>query len=75
MELNKISRKLLLLIRSLDWREMCMFCEDDEEMEPVAQGSCACPIPGNVQGHVVWGSEQPRLVKVLPGHGEGFRTR
>jgi len=26
------------------------------------------PIPGNIQGQVEWGSEQPRLVKDITAH-------
>ena len=27
-----------------------------------------CPIPGNIQGQVGWGSEQPDLVEDVPAH-------
>ena len=31
-----------------------------------------CPIPGNIQGKVGWGSEQPDLVEDVPGHCRGL---
>ncbi|KAK4825966.1 hypothetical protein QYF61_003535 [Mycteria americana] len=37
----------------------------------VALRSCGCPIPGNIQGQVGWGFEQPDLVEDVPGHCRG----
>jgi len=37
--------------------------EGGETLEWVAQRADRCPIPGNPQGQVGWGSEQPDLVK------------
>jgi len=37
--------------------------------------SCACPIPGRVQGKAGWGFEEPGLVKGVPAHSSGVRTR
>jgi len=37
----------------------------------VAQRGGRCPIPGNIQGQVGWGSEQPGLVEDVPAHGRG----
>lgn len=34
--------------------------------EQVAQRSCACPMPGNVQGWLEWSSEEP--VEGAPAH-------
>lgn len=39
-------------------------------MRQVVQGSCACPMIRNVQGQVVWASEQPDLLKDVPAHGK-----
>jgi len=30
-----------------------------------------CPMPGNIQGQVGWGSEQPDLVEDVPTHCRG----
>jgi len=45
-----------------------------EALEEVAQKSCGCPLPGNVQGQVEWGSEQPGLVEGVPAPGRGVGT-
>ena len=37
----------------------------------VAQRGGRCPIPGNVQGQVGWGSEQPDPVEDVPAHCRG----
>jgi len=42
-----------------------------ETLEKVAQRSCGCPVIGSIQGQVVWGFEQPGLVKDVPAHGRG----
>ena len=34
----------------------------------------AGPIPGNIQGQVGWGSEQPGVVEDVPSHCRGFRV-
>lgn len=41
------------------------FDDDDggETLAQVAQRGCGCPIPGNVQGQLGQGSEQPFLVE------------
>jgi len=44
-------------------------------MEQVAQRSCACPLPGSVQGQVGWSSEQRGLVEGVRAHGRGVGTR
>jgi len=31
-----------------------------------------CPIPGNFQGQVGWGSEQPDPAEDVPAHGRGL---
>jgi len=37
-------------------------------LEQIPQRSCGSPIPGNIQGQVGWGSEQPGLVEDVPAH-------
>jgi len=32
----------------------------------------AAPLPGSVQGHVGWSSEQPGLVEDVPANGRGL---
>lgn len=39
----------------------------------IAQGSCGCAIPGGVQGHIGWGSEQPALVEDVSAHGRELK--
>jgi len=51
------------------------FFEGGEALAQVAQRSCGCPLPGNVQGQVGWGFEQPGLVEGVPAHGRGVGTR
>ena len=41
-------------------------------VQPTAQGSCVCPIPGGAQGQVGWGPGQPDLVGGSPAHGRGW---
>jgi len=43
----------------------------DETLEQVAQRSSGGPIPGNIQGQVELGSEQPSLVEDIPSHCRG----
>jgi len=38
-------------------------------LERVAQRGGRCTIPGNIQGKVGWGSENPDLVEDVPAHG------
>jgi len=40
--------------------------EGSETLEQVAQRVGRCPIPGNIQSQVGWGSEQPDLVEDAP---------
>jgi len=37
----------------------------------LAQRGGRCPIPGNIQGQVGWGSEQPDVVEDVPAHCSG----
>jgi len=37
----------------------------------IAQRGSGGPIPGNLQGQVGWGSEQPGLVEDVPAHCRG----
>jgi len=41
-------------------------------MEQVVQRGGRCPIPGNIQGQVVRGSEQPGLVEGVPAYCRGL---
>lgn len=44
--------------------------EADEALVQVAQRSCECPLPGDVQGQAEWGPGQPDLVGGNPAHFE-----
>ena len=55
-------------------KEEILYCEGEETLEQVAQRSCGCPLPGNVQGQVGRGFEQPGLVEGVPAHGRGLGT-
>lgn len=52
-----------------------VYCESDEGLKQVAQGSCGCLIPVRVQGQVECGPEQPHLVGDTPAHGRVIGTR
>ncbi|KAK4825521.1 hypothetical protein QYF61_000034 [Mycteria americana] len=45
--------------------------EGGETLAQVAQRGGRCPIPGNIQGQVGRGSEQPDLVEDVPAHRKG----
>ena len=45
--------------------------EGGETLAQVAQRGGRCPIPGNIQGQVGRGSEQPDLVEDVPAHCGG----
>jgi len=38
----------------------------------VYPGTQCFPIPGNIQGQVEWGSEQPVLIEDVPAHSRGI---
>lgn len=45
-------------------------CEGGEALAQVAQRSCGgFPSPGNVQGQLGWGLDQPGLVEGVAAHG------
>ena len=46
--------------------------EGDETPEQVAQRGGRCPILGNIQGQVGWGSEQPDVVVDVPAYCRGI---
>jgi len=50
--------------------EICS-CEGDETLEQVAQRSCGCPLPGNIQVQVGRAFEQPGLVEGVLAHSSG----
>jgi len=48
--------------------ERSFYDEGGETLAQVAQRDCRCPIPGNIQGQVGRGFEQPELVEDVPAH-------
>ena len=53
------------------WKEEIFDDEGGETLAQVARRGGRCPIPGNVQGQVGQGSEQPDLVEDVPAHCRG----
>ena len=56
----------------LDIRKKFFYNEGGETLEQVAQRGNGGPIPGNIQGHIGWGSEQRGLVEKVPAHCRGI---
>ena len=52
-------------------KEEILHHEGSEALAQVAQRSSGDPIPGNIQGQVGQGSEQPGLVADVPSHCRG----
>jgi len=52
--------------------EYIFYNQGCETLAQVAQRGGRCPIPGNIQGQVGQGSEQPGLVEDVPAHCRGF---
>jgi len=50
------------------YKEEIFYNEDGETLEQIAQTGGRCPIPGNIQGQVGQGLEQPDLVEDVPTH-------
>ena len=50
------------------YKEEIFYNEGGETLEQVAQRGGRGPIPGNIQGQVGWGSEQPDLVEDVPAY-------
>jgi len=50
---------------------MFFYSEGGETLAEVAQRGGRCPIPGNIQGQVGRGSEQPGLVEDVSAHCRG----
>jgi len=48
-----------------------LYDEGGETLAQVARRSGRCPIPGNIQGQVGGGSEQPDLAEGVPAHCRG----
>jgi len=48
-----------------------LYSEGGETLEWVAQRGSGAPIPGNIQGQVGRGSEQPGLVEDVPAYCRG----
>ena len=53
------------------YKEELFYDEGGEALAQVAQRGCRYPIPGNIQGEVGRGSEQPDLVEDVPAHSRG----
>lgn len=45
------------------------------EIKQVAQSTCGCPIPGNIQTQVGWSFEQASVVQGVPARGRRIGTR
>ena len=56
----------------MDRRKNFFYSEGGEMLERVAQRGGRCLIPGNIQGQVAQGSEQPDLVEDVPAHCRGM---
>ncbi|KAK4822058.1 hypothetical protein QYF61_008867, partial [Mycteria americana] len=56
-------------------KEEIFYNEGGEALAQVAQRGGRCPIPGNIQGQVGWGSEQPDLVEDVPAYCREGWTR
>ena len=48
------------------YKEDIFYSEGGETLAQVAWGGGRCPIPGNIQGQVGWGAEQPDPVEDFP---------
>jgi len=55
------------------YKEEIFYHEGGETLAQVAQRGGGGPIPGNIQGHLGRGSEQPGLVEDVPAHCRGIR--
>jgi len=51
------------------YKEEIFYHEGGETLAHVVQRGCRCPIPGNIQGQVGWGFEQPDLVEDVQAGG------
>ena len=54
------------------YKEETVYAEGGEILALVAQRGGRCPMPGNVQGQVGWGSDQPDPGEDVPAHGRGL---
>jgi len=54
------------------YKKEILHYESGEALEQVSQRSCGCSLPGNVQGQLGWGFEQPGLVEDVPAHGRAW---
>jgi len=57
------------------YKEEMFYNEGGETLAQVAQRGGRCPIPGNIQGQVGWGSEKPDRVEDVPAHCRRGWTR
>lgn len=53
-------------------RYITHYYEGGDALEEVAWKSCGHPIPESIPSHIVWGPEQPGLVKVPLAMAEGL---
>ena len=53
-------------------KEEIFYHEGSKTLAQIAQRGNGGPIPGNIQGQVGWGSEQPGLVEDVPAHCRGL---
>ena len=51
------------------------YSEGSEAVAQAAQGSCECPISGDIQGQPAWCFEQRGLVGGVPVYSKGIGTR
>jgi len=50
------------------YKEEIFYSKVGETLARVAQRSGRCPITGNIQSQVGWGSQQPDVVEDVPAH-------
>ena len=53
------------------YEEDIFYNKGGETLAQIAQRGGRCPIPGNIQIQVGWGSVQPDLVEDVPAHCKG----
>jgi len=58
-------------LRDTRYKEEIFYNEGGETLEQISQRGRGGPIPGNIQGQVARGSEQPDVVEDVPAHCKG----
>jgi len=56
----------------MGYKEEIFYLEGGETLQQVAQRGSEGPIPENIHGQVVWGSEPPGLAEDVPAHCKGL---